>query len=189
MMLRTPCTLVLALVTFVCFPGCASPPKQVENPDPLGFGAGDNDMVEVEPSETDSDAPKQAESGAEHSPTELALPSPQSVDGKALGGDPEFTENMSVNDAIKAVPHDADRLEIEADRLAEPLAEEGLYEPCKLGDGHFKARVAVWNGRAVGVDIETQPQNPQLARCLDEQIRKTKWADKVRSLNTVEYSY
>jgi len=183
MLLRTPCTLALALVAFVGFAGCeATQPKQVENPDPLGFGSGDNDMVEVESSDEGSDAPKQAEAKSESAPTE-------SVEGKALGGDPEFTENMSVNDAIKAVPPDADRLEIESDRLAEPLTEAELYEPCKLGTGHFKARVAVWNGRAVGVDIETQPQNPQLARCLDEQIREVKWADKVRSLNTVEYSY
>ena len=183
MMLRTPCTLVLALVAFACFPGCeATQPKQVENPDPLSFGTGDNDRVEVEASEEGSDAPKQAESDPERSPSE-------SVDGKALGGEPEFTENMSVNDAIKAVPHDAERLEIESDRLAEPLADTERYEPCKLGDGHFKARVAVWNGRAVGVDIETQPKNQELARCLDEQIREIKWADKVRSLNTVEYSY
>jgi hypothetical protein len=181
MMLRTPCTLALALVAFVCFPGCeATQPKQVENPDPLGFGAGDNDMVEVESSNADSDASKRTE--AKPAPTE-------SVDGKALGGDPEFTENMSVNDAIKAVPHDAERLEIESDRLAEPLAETERFEPCKLGSGHFKARVAVWNGRAVGVDIETEPKNQALARCLDEQIREIKWADRVRSLNTVEYSY
>lgn len=177
MMLRTPCALALALVPFVCFPACeASQPKQVENPDPMGFGAGDNDMVEVEA----SDAPEQAE--VKPAPTE-------SVDGKALGGDPEFTQNMSVNDAIKAVPHDAERLEIESDRLAEPLAETERFEPCKLGSGHFKARVAVWNGRAVGVDIETQPKDQALARCIDEQIREIKWADKVRSLNTVEYSY
>ena len=48
MLLRTPCTLALALVAFVGFAGCeATQPKQVENPDPLGFGSGDNDMVEV----------------------------------------------------------------------------------------------------------------------------------------------
>lgn len=175
---RTAGTLAvaLALAGFTCFSGCgASRPKQVENPDPLGLGA--DDVV------AEDEAPETAQS--EQADSKPAEP----VDGKPLGGDPEFTENMSVSDAIKAVPPNADRLEIEEDRLAEPLADGDVYEPCKLGNGHFKARVAVWNGRAVGVDIETSPQNPQLARCLDQKIRELEWDDKVRSLNTVEYSF
>jgi len=172
--------LALALAGFVYFPGCGGQPKQVENPAPLGLGA-DDVVAESEASDDASDGPAEAERD------DVAVAEP--VDGKPLGGDPEFTENMSVSDAIKAVPPNAERLEIEEDRLAEPLADGNLYEPCKLGNGHFKARVAVWNGRAVGVDIETSPQNPQLARCLDQKIRELKWSDKVRSLNTVEYSY
>lgn len=172
--------LALALAGFVYFPGCGGQPKQVENPAPLGLGA-DDVVAESEASDDASDGPAEAERD------DVAVAEP--VDGKPLGGDPEFTENMSVSDAIKAVPPNAERLEIEEDRLAEPLADGELYEPCKLGNGHFKARVAVWNGRAVGVDIETSPQNPQLARCLDQKIRELKWNDKVRSLNTVEYSY
>lgn len=171
----------LALAGLFCSLGCAgTQPKQVENPDPLGLGADD---VVAESEGSDEAADETA--NAEKADATQAEP----VDGKALGGDPEFTENMSVSDAIKAVPPNAERLEIEEDRLAEPLADGELYEPCKLGNGHFKARVAVWNGRAVGVDIETSPQNPQLARCLDQKIRELKWNDKVRSLNTVEYSY
>ena len=173
-------TLALALLGLACFPGCGAQPKQVDNPDPLGLGADD---VEVADDSSDEATDKVAKAdGDDDKPVEP-------VDGKPLGGDPEFTANMSVNDAIKAVPPNAERLEVEQDRLAEPLMEAEVYEPCKLGSGHFTARVAVWNGRAVGVDIETQPQNPQLARCLDQQIRELKWADKVRSLNTVEYSY
>lgn len=174
-------TVALALLGFACLPGCeATQPKQVENPDPLGLGAGD---VVAEGDAADEEAGETAQ--AEQAGSSPAEP----VDGKPLGGDPDFTDNMSVSDAIKAVPPSAERLEIEEDRLAEPLADGELYEPCKLGNGHFKARVAVWNGRAVGVDIETSPQNPQLARCIDQKIRELEWDDKVRSLNTVEYSY
>ncbi|HEY6724698.1 MAG TPA: hypothetical protein VI197_11735 [Polyangiaceae bacterium] len=172
--------LALALAGFVCGPGCGGQPKQVENPDPLGLGAEDV-VAENEPSDDETGETARAERDD--------APPAEPIDGKALGGDPEFTENMSVSDAIKAVPPNADRLEIEEDRLAEPLADGDLYEPCKLGNGHFKARVAVWNGRAVGVDIETSPQNPQLARCLNQKIRELEWDDKVRSLNTVEYSF
>jgi hypothetical protein len=96
---------------------------------------------------------------------------------------------MSVNEAINAVPSSIERLNIEQEVLAEPLQQADVYEPCKLGNGHFKARVAVWQGRAVGVDVETRPSNPNLAKCIDQQIRQIKWSEKVRSLNTVEYSY
>ncbi|HEU5076116.1 MAG TPA: hypothetical protein VFU02_18110 [Polyangiaceae bacterium] len=178
-------TLALALLGFACLLGCeATQPKQVDNPDPLGLGADDVVAEGETPGEASGEEPGESEP-----PENDDAPPAEPVDGKPLGGEPEFTENMSVSEAIKAVPPNADRLEIEEDRLAEPLADSELYEPCKLGNGHFKARVAVWNGRAVGVDIETSPKNPQLARCIDQQIRELKWADKVRSLNTVEYSY
>lgn len=171
--------LAVAALALPSLTGCeATQPKQVENPDPLGIGASDESLAEVD--ETDSDA--KDDPSREQSPA-------KSVEGEPMGADPTFTDSMTVDEAIQAVPPDADRLNIEQERLAEPLQQSDLYEPCKLGAGHFKARVAVWNGRAVGVDIETQPQNPKLARCLDQQIREVKWSDKVRSLNTVEYSY
>lgn len=173
---------VLVLVLLVSLSGCeATQPKQVEDPDPLGLGA-QSEEVSVEAADeptadqTDEDAP-----GSE-------APA-RALDGEPMGAEPEFTDSMSVNEAINAVPADSERLNIEQDVLAEPLQQAELYEPCKLGAGHFKARVAVWNGRAVGVDVETQPNNPKLAKCIDQQIPQVKWSEKVRSLNTVEYSY
>jgi hypothetical protein len=166
----------LALSWFLA--GCeATQPKQVDNPDPLGLGA-----AEEQPAFEDT-----GESTGVASETD----SPKSVDGEPLGADPDpvFTERMSVNEAINAVPSSIERLNIEQEVLAEPLQQADVYEPCKLGNGHFKARVAVWQGRAVGVDVETRPSNPNLAKCIDQQIRQIKWSEKVRSLNTVEYSY
>ncbi len=78
------------------------------------------------------------------------------------------------------------RANIDPERLAEPLQQASLYEPCKAGAQHFKVRIAVWNGRAVGVDVTTASK--PLAACIDKQIRSVQWPDKVRSLNTVEYS-
>lgn len=158
--------------------GCeATQPKQVENPDPLGLGA-----AEAEPSVEGT--PQEGEMASEDE-------RPANVDGEPLGADPDpvFTDSMSVNEAINAVPPSIERLNIEHEILAEPLQQPDVYAPCKLGAGHFKARVAVWEGRAVGVDVETQPNNPQLAKCIDDQIRQIQWSEKVRSLNTVEYSY
>lgn len=103
--------------------------------------------------------------------------------------DPEFKENGSVDEAIKAVPQGTPRLNVETEALSKPLMDGKLYEPCKLGSAHFKVRVAVWNGKAVGIDLTTTPNNPKLAECLKGRIREVTWDDKVKSLNTVEYQF
>jgi len=103
--------------------------------------------------------------------------------------DPEFKENGSVADAINAVPQGTPRLNVETEALSKPLMDGKLYEPCKLGSAHFRVRVAVWNGKAVGIDLTTTPNNPKLADCLKGRIREVTWEDKVKSLNTVEYQF
>lgn len=150
----------------------ATEPKQVEDPDSFGVGE-----------------PGDAESGDSEELSSEKSGQARDLDGEPLGADPVFTDNMSVDDAIGVVPPDSDRLNIEQEVLAEPLQQTELYQPCKLGAGHFTARVAFWNGRAVGVDVETEPNNQTLAKCIDSRIRQVEWSEKVRSLNTVEYSY
>lgn len=104
--------------------------------------------------------------------------------------EPEFRPGMSVEEAISAVPQSAQRVNIEQEVLAAPLMRMELYEPCKVsGSQKFKLRVAVWDGRAVGIDVSSQPKNEQLDACLRQQIEGVTWADKVKSLNTVEFSY
>jgi len=119
-------------------------------------------------SETNADAPKKA-----------------SADVPA----PEFKENGSVIEAINAVPQGTPRLNIEQEALGRPLNNPELYEPCKPGSAHFKAKVAIWDGKAVGLDLTTTPKNPKLATCVAERIRSLTWPDKVKSLNIVEYTF
>lgn len=129
-------------------------------------------------------------------PTEHAAPAEKHESASASSGteakpaeseaDPEFPEDASVAQAMAKVPQGTTRANIDPERLGEPLQSEALYEPCKVGGQHFKVHVAVWNGRAVGVDVKTT--NKALAACIDKQIRSIEWKDKVRSLNTVEYS-
>jgi hypothetical protein len=102
---------------------------------------------------------------------------------------PEFKEGGSVDDAIKAVPQGTPRLNMETEVLSKPLMDGKLYEPCKLGSAHFKVKVAVWDGKAVGIDLTTTPNNPKLADCIKGRIREITWEDKVKSLNTVEYQF
>ncbi len=102
----------------------------------------------------------------------------------------EFGPNLSVEQAIAAVPQGYDRQNIEPTRLSEPLIDFSNYEGCKLGSSqHFRIRVAVWDGRAVGIDIETQPRNDALAQCLRSRVEQARWRDKVQSLETTEVSF
>jgi len=102
---------------------------------------------------------------------------------------PEFKANGSVLEAINAVPQGTPRLNIEQEALGRPLGNTELYEACKPGNAHFKAKVAVWDGKAVGLDLTTTPKNPKFADCVAEKIRALTWQDKVKSLNIVEYSF
>jgi hypothetical protein len=91
-----------------------------------------------------------------------------------------------VSQAIAAVPRGGQRANIDPDVLGAPLQNLSLYEPCKTGSQHFKLKIAVWNGRAVGVDVSSS--NKRLAECVKKQVRTVEWPDKVRSLNTVEFT-
>lgn len=102
--------------------------------------------------------------------------------------EPTFTADMSVEDAIKAIPQSAERVNVDQETLSKPLQEESLYAPCKPGANHFTLRIAVWRGKAVAIDLSTTPKNPKLAECLKRRIRELTWSAKVPSLNTVEYS-
>jgi hypothetical protein len=101
--------------------------------------------------------------------------------------EPQFGDDMSVEEAIKAVPPGVERRNIDQETLGKPLQDLSVYEPCKPGSARVKLKVAVWNGKAVGLDVTTTPKNDKLAACIKERIRGLTWDSKVRSLNTIEY--
>jgi hypothetical protein len=103
--------------------------------------------------------------------------------------EPVFSENMSVDEAIRAVPPGAERRNIDQETLGKPLQDLSLYEACKPGSARFKVRVAVWNGKAVGIDLTVTPKNEKLADCIKGKIREVTWEKKVKSLNTIEYQF
>ena len=163
-------TIWLSGLVFLLLSSCGGgtpPPEEPTNTveEPSGPPPAEDPKPDAEPKE-DEPAPK---------PAEVA--------------EPEFKEGGSVDDAIKAVPQGTPRLNIETEALSKPLMDGKLYEPCKLGSGHFKVKVAVWNGKAVGIDLTTTPNNPKLGDCIKTQIRGVAWPDKVKSLNTVEYQF
>lgn len=117
-----------------------------------------------------------------------AAPDAESKPTKEVVAEPTFTPDMSVEDAIKAIPQAAERVNVDQETLSKPLQDEGLYAPCNPGSTHFKFRIAVWRGKAVAIDLSTTPKSPKLAECLKTRIRDLSWPAKVPSLNTVEYS-
>jgi hypothetical protein len=108
---------------------------------------------------------------------------------KPAAPEPQFTEGMSVADAVKAVPVGAERANIDQETLSEPIKEFSVYEPCKPGAAHIKLKIAVWDSKAVGIDVTSTPKNDKLVACVKEQIKKLTWKAHVKSLNTVEYSF
>lgn len=109
---------------------------------------------------------------------------------KADKPEPKFTDGMTVNQAINAVPQGMARENIDQDSLSKPLTDFKVYKPCKpRPNEHFKIKVAIWNGKAVGVDVITKPKNDKLAACVDKQVRALTWKDAVESLNTIEYAF
>ncbi len=138
-----------------------------------------------------SNAPVVPEKPEVTPPTDEDAPKAEAEPKKAPKEDvpePTFTPDMSVEDAIKAIPQSTERLNVDQETLSKPLEEQSLYEPCKPGTTHFTLRVAVWRGKAVAIDLNTTPKNPKLAECLKGRIREITWPAKVPSLNTVEYS-
>ena len=103
--------------------------------------------------------------------------------------EPVFADNMSVDEAIRAVPPGAERRNIDQETLGKPLQDLSIYESCKPGSARFKVRVAVWNGKAVGIDLTVTPKNEKLADCIKGKIREVTWEKKVKSLNTIEYQF
>lgn len=143
---------------------------------------------QAEPAEQPPSAPP--EPPAE--PTETAEPAPEEPEEEPAApaaAEPDFKPGMSVNEAIAAVPQGASRVNVEQEVLAAPLLKTELYAPCKARpQDHFTLRVAVWDGRVVGVDVTTKPKNDKLAACLREQVETVTYKDKAKSLNTVEFS-
>jgi hypothetical protein len=170
-------TALVAAVCLVSLWGCGKSGAQKSGdskyPPPPGF----NEEDRLEPMDDYVDGEVNQDVSEEPEDTPAETPTHQ--------GDPEFTEGMTVDQAIDAA-RGTERINIDQETLGYPLTQASLYEPCKVtANDHFKLRVAVWNGKAVGIDLDTK--NEKLKQCLTRQILDLTWRDKVKSLNTVEY--
>jgi hypothetical protein len=159
---------VLGIFVVACG-GSAAPPESPPPPEPV------TPTVEAAP------APAPPESDA--------APKEEPKSEKPPAVEPQFTEGMSVADAIKAVPVGAERANIDQETMSKPIQDFALYEPCKPGTAKVKMNIAVWDGKAVGLDVTSTPKNDKLVACIKDRIKGVTWQAKVKSLNTVEYSF
>lgn len=145
--------------------GSSAPPPTTPAPEPVA-------TVEPEP-----EPPKEPEDEPEPDPPPAEV-------------EPEFTEGMSVNDAINAVPADAPRINVEQEHLVHHIKDYNLYAGCNPKQNQkWQMHIAVWNGRAVGIDVKTDPANDEFAACVKAVIGKIEWREQVKSLNTVKYGF
>jgi hypothetical protein len=169
----------------VLLQSCCSCPQSAESPN----GA-EAPVADVEAPSAPSVAPEAAPAPAPAAePVAAAPPKEEPKPAKPAVAEPVFTEGMSVADAIKAVPQGAERSNIDQETLAIPIQNPDVYEPCKPGPVRIKLKIAVWDGKAVGLDVTATPKNDKVAACVREQILKLSWKARVKSLNIVEYSF
>ena len=165
---------LLGLLVSISLAGCKG--GEADSPtDEYGVGLDEEeeDYDEIDQPEVSDDGEVMDEGGGEQ---------------EAPVATPEFTEGMSLAEAINAVPAGIERVNIDQEVLARPLQDENLYKPCKLRpQDHFTVKLAVWDGRVVGMDLETK--NKKLGECLKQQFLQLRWRDKAKSLNTVEYGF
>jgi hypothetical protein len=170
----------LLLAVSLALSACAGSAQPAQAPEDATLESGANTpAVSAESSEPSEGSTEAAPSAAE---SPAAAPESSSAE-------PVFTENMSVAEAQKAVPRGVDRANLDPETLSKPLQNLELYESCKAGTAKVKLAVAVWNGKAVGVDVTTTPKNDALSECVKGKIRELTWDKKVKSLNTVEYQF
>jgi hypothetical protein len=177
---------VAAFAVFGLFlQGCCSCPQSAESPSAAVEGpATAADAPAAPPVEA---APASAPAAAE--PVAAAPPKEEPKPAKPAVAEPTFTEGMSVADAIKAVPQGSERANIDQETLAMPIQNPDVYEPCKPGPVRIKLKIAVWDGKAVGLDVTATPKNDKVAACVRDQINKLSWKARVKSLNIVEYAF
>jgi len=166
--------LPIALLLVSCGGGAASSPPAETAPAPKE--AASADMPQSPPAPA---APAATPANAPAAAAPAAAPPPQV----------EFPPHASVEQAIKAVPQGAPRLNMSNDILQTPLLDLKRYDKCKVPrTTKVSMTVAVYDGAAVGVDVTTKPKNGKIEECLDGVVRGMTW-DKVPSLNQVTVNF
>lgn len=122
-------------------------------------------------------------------PASAATPEPEPSKAKAAPPKIEFPPHASVDAAMKAIPQGGPRMNMADDALRKPLLDLKRYDGCKVPRStRVNMTVAVYDGAAVGLDLNVKPKNAKIEECIDGVVRSMTW-DKVQSLNTVSVNF
>ncbi len=95
--------------------------------------------------------------------------------------EPEFTGSMSQNEALNAAQGASDE-HVPEDLFTGQLNPE-VFAECKVpGNVKVTLKLAVWDGRTVGVTVKVTPKNKKIETCLDSVARKIEWKEKAKSI-------
>lgn len=103
---------------------------------------------------------------------------------------PTFEPGMSVDEATNAAPFALNAAEVDVAELEKPLMSSGIGSACSIPSSQkYKMKVAVYEGRAVGIDVSTTPASDAKEACIREQIEAITWDVQEESINLVELSF
>jgi hypothetical protein len=114
-------------------------------------------------------------------PSSSAIPSPPArIDTPPQAG---------VDAAIKAVPGSIPVGTLSKRALEEPLRDRTRFNHCRIPYGtHGEIAAVVYNGAALGVDVQTKPNDRALNFCIERTVRQMTWVKEL-AVNKVKVSF
>lgn len=103
---------------------------------------------------------------------------------------PTFEAGMSVDEATNAAPFAVNAVEVDLAELEKPLMSSGIGSACSIPSSQkYKVKVAVYEGKAVGIDVTTMPASEAKEACIRQQIEGMSWGVQEESINLVELTF
>jgi hypothetical protein len=114
-------------------------------------------------------------------PSSNAIPSPPAkIDAPPQAG---------VDAAIKAVPSSVPVGTLSQRALEEPLRDRARFDHCRIPYGtHGEIAAVVYNGSALGVDVQTKPNDRALNFCIERTVRQMSFVKEL-AVNKVKVSF
>jgi hypothetical protein len=113
-------------------------------------------------------------------PSSTAIPYPAKIDAPPHSG---------VDAAIKAVPTTIPVGTLTQSQLEGPLRDRARFEHCRIPYGtHGEIAALVYNGAALGVDVNTKPNDRALNFCIERTVRQITWVKEL-AVNKVKVSF
>ncbi len=114
-------------------------------------------------------------------PKRLEKPNrPPEVTRPVASADTAFHSTAMSYEAALAVPEDLNAVkgerELSNKDLAAPMQPAAVLDVCHVPDAtRVTVKVAVRDGRAMGVSVATRPDDARVAECVDRAVRKLTW--------------